>query len=72
MIQMIKGVYTHSVEGLWVDETAQTPPFSLPAKEEARLVEKGCAVYVGTPVPVGSADKGLPGKKKKEKKAHVV
>jgi len=64
MIVMIKGTYTHPVEGLYVDETPQTGPFRLSEKEEEHLVAKGCAKYVQD--PNGSAPSGS-GKKKKKK-----
>ena len=72
MIRMIKGIYSHFVDGLNVDETVQTGPFSLASEDEAELVAKGCAEYVDTPTPAESANVGKKGKKKGGKVADGV
>ena len=53
MIQIICGTYGHLIGGRVRPKTAGSEPFSLTPAEEARLVERGIAVYVNeAPVAV--------------------
>jgi hypothetical protein len=49
MIKMIKGIYAHEEDGIVVDKTPDSEPFTLSKTEEAELVDKGCAVYIEVP-----------------------
>lgn len=46
MIKIISGTYGHLVDGRVRPKTAVSEPFSLSPAQEARLVERGIAVYV--------------------------
>ena len=46
MIKIISGTYGHLIDGRVRPKTAGSEPFSLTPAEEARLVERGIAVYV--------------------------
>ena len=46
MIKIISGTYGHLIGGRVRPKTAVSEPFSLTPGEEARLVERGVAVYV--------------------------
>jgi len=48
MIKITKGIYAHEEDGIVVDKTPDSEPFTLSKSEEAELVDKGCAVYVET------------------------
>jgi len=56
MIQIISGTYGHLIGGRVRPKTAASGPFSLTPAEEARLVERGIAVYVNeAPVEVDAS-----------------
>lgn len=57
MIQIIRGVYGHYVDGTVHAKGVDSEPFSLSAEQEKRLVEQGVAVYVSAP---NAAQKELP------------
>ena len=46
MIKIISGTYGHLIGGRVRPKTADSEPFSLTPAEEARLVDRGIAVYV--------------------------
>lgn len=46
MIKIICGTYGHLIDGRVRPKTAASEPFSLTPEQEARLVERGIAVYV--------------------------
>lgn len=57
MIQIIRGVYGHYVDGTVHAKGVDSEPFSLPPEQEKRLVKQGIAVYVSAP---NAAQKELP------------
>lgn len=46
MIQIIRGVYGHYVNGTVQAKGVDSPPFAITPEKEARLVAQGVAVYV--------------------------
>ncbi len=56
MIQIIRGVYGHYVNGTVLAKGVDSEPFSLEPEQEKRLVEQGVAVYVSS----DTAQKELP------------
>lgn len=64
MIKIIKGIYALEENGIVVDKTPESKPFSLSKAAEAELVDKGCAVIVEEPQKADSATAGK-GRKKK-------
>ena len=56
MIQIIRGVYGHYIDGHVVPKDENSEPFALTPEQEKRLVRIGVAKYVDNPVDDAKPD----------------